>query len=542
MGQVPSSLIKASIEKAKASTGEQTTITDSEVSQRYEELEKLKSPRETMRTFLESMDEVKSGKNDIRSSFDQAARTFNLSQVEENFRERVGRRSAERLINTIDRITKINLENIPQYTSGSKWYFRKQVIESDGKKIDAEIAIEKNVDGAWRFSAKTVETIDVLYTSMSHLPVVSGVIEYKNWKTRLKSKMPKWMGEESLLFTKGQWVGFVLIFIVGIFALSFIRLITTKYIHDLVVKESLNFKEKDYYKSTLPFGLMAFSLIGLGGIRLLELDIDSYQFLVRAFYIMTAISSVWSSLKIVDLISIYFAKVAKDTSNKFDDVLVPMLAKTAKVVVISFGAILVAHSLTFDIGSILAGLGIGGVAVALAAKDTISNLFGSVTVIIDQPFLMGDYVVLDKGLEGTVEEVGFRSTRIRTPYQSVVSLPNNVLANMAIDNYGMRTMRRFRTFFHAESSTSPTVLEDFCERIRYLINIHQMIDTHASQVYVHDMTDRSITILINVFFQTTDGNIELGERHKFILEILKIANEFSVKLSQQSPTLFIEKR
>jgi MscS family membrane protein len=87
----------------------------------------------------------------------------------------------------------------------------------------------------------------------------------------------------------------------------------------------------------------------LGGIRLLELDLDSYQFLIRAFYILTAISSVWSSLKIVDLISMHFAKVAKDTSNKFDDVLVPMLAKTAKVVVISFGAILVAHSLTFYI-------------------------------------------------------------------------------------------------------------------------------------------------------------------------------------------------
>ena len=67
---------------------------------------------------------------------------------------------------------------------------------------------------------------------------------------------------------------------------------------------------------------------------------------------------------------------------------------------------------------------------------------------------MGDYVVLDKGLEGTVEEVGFRSTRIRTPYHSVVSLPNNVLANMAIDNYGMRTMRRFKTFYHAEKHNS----------------------------------------------------------------------------------------
>ena len=214
--QIPSAALKATVEKEKVSIQVQSSKSTesenrSEVSQRYEELEKLKSPRETMRTFLSAMDDVKTGKNDVRSSFDQAARTFNLSQVEENFRERIGRRSAERLINTIDRISKINLESIPQYTNGSKWFFRKQLIESGGEKIEAEIAIEKNIDGAWRFSAKTVETIDALYSTMSHQPVVSGVVEYKNWKTRFKSNMPKWMGEETFLFTKGQWVGFFII-------------------------------------------------------------------------------------------------------------------------------------------------------------------------------------------------------------------------------------------------------------------------------------------------------------------------------------------
>ena len=206
----------------------------------------------------------------------------------------------------------------------------------------------------------------------------------------------------------------------------------------MVKKESLNFKNKYHYKATLPFGLLAFSLVGMAGVRTLDLDLDSDAVLMRAFYILVALTSVWSALKIVDLITMHFVKVAKDTNNKFDNVLVPMLSKTSKVLVISFGTLLIAHSFTFDIGSILAGLGIGGVAVALAAKDTISNLFGSVTVIMDRPFLIGDYVSLDKGLEGTIEEVGFRSTRIRTPYQSLVSIPNNVLANMAIDNFGLR--------------------------------------------------------------------------------------------------------
>ncbi len=534
--QVPLSVIRKAME-TKPKTEKILPVSQSTYI-RYEELEKLKNPRETMRTFIESMEEVKKAAGSSRVYLDQAARTFNLSRVDENMRDMIGRQSAERLINTLDRITRVDFNHIPNDANGSKWYFRKQAITSEsGAMIEAEIAIEKNADGAWRFTPETVNTIGNLYASLSHLDVVDGIVEYKNWKTKLKSYLPEWMSDEMFLFTKGQWLGLLLIFSVGILALSLVRYLGTLYIRAMVRKESLSFKNKDHYKATLPFGLLAFSLVGMGGVRLLDLDFDSYAVLVRAFYILIALTSVWSALKIVDLISMHFIKVAKDTNNKFDNVLVPMLTKTSKVVVISFGTLLVAHSFTFDIGSILAGLGIGGVAVALAAKDTISNLFGSVTVIMDRPFLIGDYVSLDKGLEGTVEEVGFRSTRIRTPYQSLVSIPNNVLANMAIDNYGLRGSRRFKTFIQIDYNTPVDKIEEFCERIRYMCKIHSIINPENAQVYVNDMTDRSINILLVIFFKTTDANIELDERHKVILEILKLASEVGVRFAFPTNTI-----
>ncbi|AUN99208.1 hypothetical protein C0V70_14065 [Bacteriovorax stolpii] len=537
--QIPTSVVRDAIEKTKPAKKEAAPEESSQAYLKYEELEKLKNPQETMRTFVEAMDEVKKGNGQSRAYFDQAVRTFNLSKVDENLREKTGRKAAEKLINTLDRITKIDFTHIPVDPNGTKWYFRKQSITEDNQVIEAEIAIEKNVDGAWRFTPETVNTIGALYNSVSHLPVVAGVVEYKNWKTRLKDHMPAWASEELLMFTKGQWLGFLAIFVVAIIALSLMRFLTTLYIRDLVKKESLDFKEKDQYKSTLSFGLLAFSLVCMAGVKTMELDTETYDILVRAFYILIALSSVWSSVKIVDIISMHFAKIAKDTANKFDDVLVPMLSKTAKVLVVAFGTILVAHSLTFDIGSILAGLGIGGVAVALAAKDTISNLFGSVTVIMDRPFLIGDYVILDKGLEGTVEEVGFRSTRIRTPLQSLVSLPNNVLANMAIDNYGMRGMRRYRTFLVMDLSNPMEKLEEYCERLRYICQIHQLIETSNAQIYINDITDKSVNILVNVFFKTREGSVELDERHKFIVEVLKIAKEMDVKFVSTSTTLLM---
>jgi MscS family membrane protein len=527
--QIPGAVLKDALEKANPP--EKVEEDTGPVYLKYEDLEKLKSPQATMRTFIESMDEVKKGSGTSRIFFNQAIRTFNLSEIDENVREMTGRLTAERLINTLDRITKVDYRHIPSNPNGQKWYFRKQTISDGSESVEAEISIEKNADGAWRFTPETVSTIGALYESVSHLKVVDGVIEYKNWRTRLKSHLPAWASDDLLMFTKGQWLAFLLIFIIGILVMSLVRFLTTLYIRDMVKKESLNFKEKDHYKSTLAFGLLGFSLVCMGGTRLLEIDLETYDRLMRAFYILVALTSVWSSLKIVELITMHFSKIAKDTHNKFDDVLVPMLSKTAKVLVVSFGTILVAHSLTFDIGSILAGLGIGGVAVALAAKDTISNLFGSVTVIMDRPFLIGDYVSLDKGLEGTVEEVGFRSTRIRTPHQSLVSLPNNVLANMAIDNYGMRGSRRFKTFLLMDYGVSVEKLEEFCNRVRYMCKIHPLIENSTAQVYINDMSDKSVNILLNVFFKTTDGNVELEERHRMIVEILKLANEVGVRFA-----------
>jgi MscS family membrane protein len=487
------------------------------------------------------MEEVKKGGSSARIFYQQAISTLNLSQVDKSVREMTGRKVVEQLINTIDRIAKINFSHIPNYKEGSKWYFRKQLIEDENVSVNAEIALEKNADGAWRFSPQTVNTIDAIYNSVSHLVVVDGVVEYKNWKTKLKRRMPSWTADDSFILKKGQWLGVLAIFIFGILALSLVRFLTTFYIHYLVKKESLNLKIKDHYRSTLPFGLLAFSLICMAGVKYLELDFEVYNFLIRTFYILIAVTSVWSAVKIVDLISLHFMKIAKDTQNKFDDVLVPMLSKTSKVLVMAFGAILIAHSLTFDIGSILAGLGIGGVAVALAAKDTISNLFGSVTVIMDRPFLIGDYVFLDKGLEGTVEEVGFRSTRIRTPHQSLVSLPNNVLANMAIDNYGMRGSRRFKTFLQMDYSSPINKLEDYCEQLRYLCKIHPLIDPERVQVNINEVTDKSINILLVIFFNTSESDVEFTERHKLIIEILKLAEKLEVKFVSSTNLFVMEK-
>jgi MscS family membrane protein len=444
------------------------------------------------------------------------------------------------LINTIDRISKINYNHIPTYQDGPKWFFRKQTVSVGNKNYDVEIAIAKTPSGVWKFTPETVNTIDNFYSSVAQLKVVVGVTEYRNWRSRIKDRMPAWTANEMFVFKKGQWLGLVLLIFMAFISQTVIRFLTSAYLRYKVNQQSLDLRVDEQFKSTLPFGLLAFSLTWLLGIRLLEFDIAVLEFFTRASYILIAVSMVWSALKIVDYVSLHFEKIAAGTANKFDDVLVPMLKTASKVLVVSFGAILVAYSLTFDVASILAGLGIGGVAVALAAKDTISNLFGSVTVLIDRPFQIGDYVTLEKNIEGVVEQVGFRSTRLRTPLNSVVTLPNSVLANMAIDNYGMRRVRRYKTFLELQYSTPPEVIEDFCERVRYLIGLNSLIQSGTSIVALYELKSSSVDIMVTVFFLTEDIKVELRERHNFIIDILKLAKEMNVEFAYPSQKLFLE--
>lgn len=497
----------------------------------------LHNPQETMRTFMQAMDKVKAGDS---AGFAQAIETMDLSLIDPPLRTLTGKISAERLINTIDRISKINFAHVPNYENGPKWYFRKQTVTVGNDVHDVEIAIGKSADGNWRFSPETIESIENFYTAIAHQKVVQGITEYRNWKSRFKEKMPAWTAEEFLMFKKGQWLGLMALLVLSVAIFALARFVITAVIRFKVKSRTLEMMENEQYRSTLPFGYLAFSLTWLFGIRFLEFDVDMLEGFVRASYILSAFFFVWSALKLVDYVSLHFEKQAQNTANKFDDVLIPMLKKTSKVIVIAFGILLIAHSLTFDIASIIAGLGIGGVAVALAAKDTISNFFGSVTVIIDRPFQIGDYVILDKGLEGSIEEVGFRSTRLRTPANSLVTLPNSVLANMAIDNYGMRRVRRFQTTLQMDLTTPIEKLQEFCDRIHYQIQLNPMMLKDDPLVTINELNSTSINILVTVYITTSEYKIEMAEKHKFIKSILQIAEETGVRFAYPTRKIYME--
>lgn len=496
----------------------------------------LSTPRSSMKTFLMALEQIKAGDD---KAYTEAIEVLDLSFMDKAMKKSVGKITVDRLMITLSKLGGVSLNTVPEYTEGSRWFLRKQTVQVEDKIHEVEISIDRNQLGEWKITKETVQSIEIFEESLKGIKLANGDVPF-SWKEKIKASMPEWTGKEVFIMKNGQWLGLGIVLALGLCLFVFIRFVLSRYLRKIWFKDHVEQTKEEESDSTLPFGILLFALNWIFCLQFLELHLDVFSYLMRAGYIMTAISTVWVGLKIVDLLGIHFEKVAEESDNKFDDVLVPMLRKAAKVFVVAFGAVFVAHSLTFDVGSILAGLGIGGVAVALAAKDTISNLFGSITVLLDRPFQIGDHIVLEKGIEGIVEEVGFRSTRIRTPYNSLISLPNAVLANIHVDNYGARKMRRFRTMLGVVYDTKPEKIEEFCERLRYLIKLNPAIKQDNFQVAVSELGASSINILLNVFFDTVDPKVEAEEKHKFILEILTMANDIGVDFAFPTQTLLMK--
>jgi MscS family membrane protein len=215
-----------------------------------------------------------------------------------------------------------------------------------------------------------------------------------------------------------------------------------------------------------------------------------------------------------------------------------MIRKSLKILILAFGLVFVADNLNVNISSLLAGLGLGGLAFALAAQDTVKNFFGSVTVLVDKPFAVGDFVRIGD-IEGTVEEVGFRSTRMRTAYDSLITVPNANLISTNVDNMGARSWRRWRFNLQLDYDTPPEKIEALCEGIGELVRLHPSTRKDEVAASANDFSPTSIVVAVNVFFRAERLAEELRERHDLLLDILRLARGLGVRFAYPTQTLHV---
>ena len=194
-----------------------------------------------------------------------------------------------------------------------------------------------------------------------------------------------------------------------------------------------------------------------------------------------------------------------------------------RFLIVIFGLVFIADALGFDLTTMVAGLGITGLALALAAQDTISNIFGATTVLLDRPFQVGDWVVIG-AVEGEVMEIGLRTTLIRTSQDTVVTMPNANLTNTPVENWGKRRFRRWQPIFKLDINSDPTKVSEFCDGVADLIASHEMtMKEDSSFARVSALGPDAIDIGCNIYWNINSGKVEREARDGFLIEVMQLA-------------------
>jgi MscS family membrane protein len=392
-----------------------------------------------------------------------------------------------------------------------------------------EVYLER-VDEKWYYSEETVEAIPRLHKEV--FPFGTDI---------LLNILPQYGQDEFLGLKVWQYIGLLILLAAGVVVFWLLNAIISP-----LVRRLTRFKR---FPSLIDIGIVRqitriiSVLIVVYLIRtflpVLQLPIKTAEYTVLTIRIVNIILIVWLLFKILEVGMRYFERFTEKTDSKLDEQLLPILRRTLEAIIVVGGFIQALRVLDVNITALIAGISIGGLALALAAQDTLKNLFGSLTIFLDKPFQIGDWISFS-GVDGTVEEVGVRSTRVRTFYNSLVYVPNGKLADMVVDNYGLRVYRRFSTKLTIAYGTPTPLISKFVEGLRQIVERHPNTRKDYYHIYLNELGSHSYDILFYVFFAVPSWAEELRARHEVLMAAIDLAHELGVQFAFPTQTLHVE--
>ncbi|MEM9896507.1 MAG: mechanosensitive ion channel family protein, partial [Bacteroidota bacterium] len=384
--------------------------------------------------------------------------------------------------------------------------------------------------GNWRYSNASIAKINQLYDE-----------SFRFGTGRLLELAPK-LGTRKVLglYTYQYYLILFLAFVSAIIYKLF-SFLTERIIARLLKKSGYTEVNGDKYLWMVarPTSVFIIVLLLMIFTPALQLPISYGQYVSLILRLLLPLFGTIIAYRIVNIASVFLAKAAMKTESTLDDQLVPLLRKTLKTFVLIVGTLIILDNLDIPILPLLTGLSIGGLAFALAAQDTIKNFFGSVMIFVDKPFQVGDWITAD-GLDGTVEEVGFRSSRVRTFRNSLIYVPNGKLADNTIDNHGLRKYRRFYTQIAITYDTPPELIETFIAGLRQIVEDHPDTWKENYHVYLNDMASSSLNVMFYIFFGVPTWGEELRCRQEILLSIIHLAQELGINFAFPTQTLHVE--
>jgi MscS family membrane protein len=392
-----------------------------------------------------------------------------------------------------------------------------------------EIYLER-IDGKWYYSQETLEAVPALHKKL-----------YPFGADLLMRVLPHGGHREFLGLEIWQYVG-ILILVAFMFLFQFflsralnplVRRLSRSKIYPSLIPPDLTRRIARLASMLILFQILRLSL------PMLQLPIELASFLIISIRIVTTILIVLFLLSVIRVAILYFSRVTERTDSRLDEQLMPIVSKIIQVIVVIGGLIHILHLLEVNVTALIAGVSIGGLALALAAQDTVKHLIGSAMIFVDRPFQIGDWIS-GSGFEGEVDEVGFRTTRIKQLDTSIITVPNGSIVNMAVTNYGVRVYRLMNTTLGVTYDTPADKIELFLEGLKDLILAHPMTKKDAMLVNFVEMAGSSLNILFRVPLMVNTYADEQRLKQEIYLGIIRLAEAIGVSFAFPSTSVYVE--
>ncbi len=285
--------------------------------------------------------------------------------------------------------------------------------------------------------------------------------------------------------------------------------------------------------------VLALTIVGLWyGLHRLHFPEGWYEWLGKVYHILVAINITWLIARLIDaIIEEYVVPLTEKTESDFDDQILPVVRKSLKVAIWILGIIVALNNAGYDVGALIAGLGIGGLALAMAAKDSVSNIFGGVMIFTDKPFKVGDRIKIN-GFDGTIEEVGLRTSRMRTLEGRLVTIPNSQFTGNMVENVSDEPTRKVVLNLGLVYDTTPEQMKQAITLLDKIAKEHGGIeDNHL--ISFNAFGDFALGILF-IYYIKKDSDI-LNTQTEINLAILEQFNANGLEMAFPTQTIYHKK-
>lgn len=281
---------------------------------------------------------------------------------------------------------------------------------------------------------------------------------------------------------------------------------------------------------TTPARLIIIALGLMIGAEILNVDAPTSVFIIHLARVLIIIAILMTAYQIVDTLAPSSNRLFRLTGLTVNERLLPFMRTAVKLILVALALVIIIQEWGYDVSGLVAGLGLGGLAFSLAAKDTVENLFGFTTIVGDQPFMVGEFIKTDD-VEGIVEHVGIRSTRVRQLDQAYVTVPNSKLASAPVLNWSRLNKRRYNTTLRISYDASRQAVLELVTRLRALLAAHETVQQDSIVVYFTSFGDYGLEIIVICYINLADWGAFTAERERINLEIMQILEDLGLKIA-----------